>query len=273
MLIDFHCHFNLNDPEKIREFVQAYEERGVVGCIVGGLNYGEHDMVPNDEVIRICKEYPGRLYPLAKIDLGEQTPSLDEVRRYADLGVKGFKFIYPWYEYDHDLYMPVYEEIEKIGLPVLFHTGNYRPNATDRKIRRPMLKNMCPVTLDRIARSFQDLHIVMAHLGTMIWHRDAAELIKLHANLYADLAGNGGWMGVTSDMLEELLRPKCFPLQSPEKYYKKLVFGTDSYISTTWPMREGLVYYQKKLEMLGLSEETRDGIMGNTVGSWIGLVK
>ena len=86
MLIDFHSHFNTNDPEMVRKFVKDYEERDVIACVVGGLNYGDHDMVPNDEVIQFCKKYPGRFYPLAKIDLGEQTPSLDEVRRYADLG-------------------------------------------------------------------------------------------------------------------------------------------------------------------------------------------
>ena len=271
MLIDFHSHFNTNEPEMVRKFVKDYEERDVIACVVGGLNYGDHDMVPNDEVIQFCKKYPGRFYPLAKIDLGEQTPSLDEVRRYADLGVKGFKFIYPWYEYDHDLYMPVYEEIEKIGLPVLFHTGNYRPNATDRKIRRPVLLNMHPAHLDRIARSFQDLHIVMAHLGTSIWQTQAAELIKLHSNLYSDLAGNGGWQGIPGERLAEYLKPKCCPFRDPERYFRKLIFGTDAYTSTTAPMTEGLIFYQKKLASLGLSQETRDLIMGNTVASWMGL--
>ena len=270
MIVDFHSHFDIDDPEKIRKFVRVYEERDTVACIVGG-EYGGHDMVPNDEVIRLCRQYPGRLYPMANIRLGEKAPPLSELRRYADLGVKGFKFIYPWYEYDHDEYMPVYEEAEKIGLPVLFHTGHYRPYPRDVIDRRPILRNMDPITLDRIARSFRKLNIVMAHLGTTVWRVQAAELIKIHSNLYSDLAGAGSFWALSAEQLSELLCDFIYVHDNDEKYFRKLVFGTDSYISNTWPMTEGLLNYEMKLKKIGISEETKKLIMGDTVASWIGL--
>ena len=271
MKIDFHCHCDVGDPEKIREFVQTYEEREVVVCIVGGRFYGGHDMVPNEEVIRICTQYPGRLYPLAKIDLWDHAPDPAELHRYAEQGVKGFKFIYPYHEYDHDLYMPVYEEAEKIGLPVLFHTGLYRQNSADVIYKRPVLKNMDPLALDRIARSFQKLHIVMAHLGTSVWRVQAAALVKTHANLYADLAGSGAWMGLSSEALSELLNPPLHVRDKEDRNFDKLVFGTDAYTSNTWPFTEGIINYEMKLKKVGISEETRKKVMGETVASWIGL--
>jgi len=271
MKIDFHCHCDVGDPEKIREFVRAYEERDVIACIVGGTLYGGHDMVPNDEVIKICAQYPGRMYPLAKINLTDRAPDPAELQHYAEKGVKGFKFIYPYYEYDHDLYMPVYEEAEKIGLPVLFHTGNYRPNPMDEVWKRPTLRNMDPLTLDRIARSFQKLHIVMAHLGTTVWRVQAAALVKIHANLYSDLAGCGSWMALSAEELSELLGPQLFVRETEDRYFDKLVFGSDSYTSNTWPFTEGLVNYEMKLAKVGVSEETRKQVMGETVASWIGL--
>jgi len=271
MKIDFHCHCDVADAEKIKEFVRAYEEREVIACIVGGLFYGGHDMVPNEEVIKICAQYPGRMYPLAKIQLWDKAPDPAELHYFAEKGVKGFKFIYPYYAYDHDLYMPIYEEAEKIGLPVLFHTGNYRPNQADVIYKRPILRNMDPLTLDRIARSFQKLHIVMAHLGTTVWRTQAAELLKIHDNLYSDLGGCGSWMALSAEQLSELLCPLLFVRDKDDRYFNKLVFGSDSYTSNTWPFTEGLVNYEMKLKKVGVSENTRNLVMGDTIASWIGL--
>ena len=61
MKIDFHCHCDVADPDKIAEFIRAYEERDVIACIAGSTFYGGHDMVPNEDVIKICSQYPGRL--------------------------------------------------------------------------------------------------------------------------------------------------------------------------------------------------------------------
>lgn len=167
--------------------------------------------------------------------------------------------------------MPVYEEAEKIGLPVLFHTGHYRPNPADVKYRRPILRNMDPMTLDRIARSFQKLHIVMAHLGTTVWRTQAAELLKIHDNLYSDLGGCGSWMALSAEQLAELLKPLLFLREKDDRYFNKLVFGSDSYTSNTWPFTEGIVNYEMKLKKAGVSEETRKMVMGGTVASWIGV--
>lgn len=271
MKIDFHCHFDVDDKDKIKEFVKTYEEYDTIACVVGGTLYGSPDMVPNEDVIKICSQYPGHLYPLAKINLWDKAPDPAELHYFAEKGVKGFKFIYPYYGYDHDLYMPVYEEAEKIGLPVLFHTGKYRPNPTDRIYKRPVIDNMKPINLDRIARSFQDLQIVMAHLGSNFFRTEAAELIKTHNNLYADLAGCGNWMALSAEDLAHLLRPLLFIRENGDRYFDKLVFGSDSYTSNTWPFTEGIVNYEMKLKKAGVSEETQRKVMGETVASWIGL--
>lgn len=271
MKIDFHCHCDTADAGKVREFVREYEKRDVIACLIGGQYGEEHDMCPNEDVIRICAEYPGRLYPMAKINLWDTAPDPAELYYFAEKGVKGFKFCYIYYAYDHDLYMPVYEAAEKIGLPVLFHTGAYRPNPTDRIHRRPTLLNMNPLTLDRIARSFQDLHIVMAHLGTTFWRVQAAELIKLHKNLYADLGGCGSWMALSAEDLSSLLGNLIFVRDTEDHYFDKLVFGSDSYTSNTWPFTEGLLNYEMKLKKAGVSEKTQKLVMGDTVASWMGL--
>ena len=269
--IDFHSHCDSGDPEQIKHYINVYEERGVVACLSGGLFYGGHDMLPNEEVIKLCAKFPGRILPIAKITLWDSPPDPAELYHYAEMGVVGFKFIYPFYEYDHDLYMPVYETAEKIGLPLLFHTGKYRQNSSDVQFKRPVLRNMAPVTLDRIARSFPKLHIVMAHLGTSLWREEAAELVKLHPNLYADLAGSGSWMALSAEKLVELFADTIFDRENMFRYFRKLIFGSDAYTSNPDPFINGLIHYETKLASAGVPEAVIREIMGGTVGSWIGM--
>ena len=236
----------------------------------GGLRYGGHDFLPNDEVIAICRKYPDCFVPLAKLDLWE-TADPAEVYHYAEKGVKGFKCIYPWYEYDHDIYMPVYEAAAKCGLPLLFHTGNYRPNPADEIYKRPVLKNMNPVNLDRIARSFQNLKIVMAHMGTKIYQDEASQYIKMHANLYADLGGCGQWFRMQSADLAEMLKPDTLEVDVTMQNYRKLVLGSDAYVNHPSIMIEGAANYERLLRRIGVPKEIIADVMGRTAASWMNI--
>ena len=269
MDLDFHAHFNCNDPEQVRRFVRNCEKNNCRAAMSGGLHYGGHDMVPNDEVIDFCNEYRDVLIPMAKVELWDKPVDLDSFRRWVDRGIKGVKCIYPYYEYDHDYYMPLYEECEKLGLPILFHTGNYRPNEEDVRTRRPILKNMDPVNLDRPARSFPKLRIVIAHLGTGFWRIQAAEMIKMHPNVYSDLGGCGSWMGLSPERLAELLGPPIHFGDDPARFFKKLVFGSDCYVKYPGVQDRAKLHYEQILSKVSSSQELRDAVMGGTVSSWI----
>lgn len=269
MKLDFHAHFNVNDPGEIRNYVEACKKNETVTAIVGGSNYGGYDYVSNEEVIRHCKEYSAWLIPVAKLELWDK-PDPSEVRKWADAGAKGFKCIYPYYEYDHDLYMPVYEEIEKTGLPVLFHTGNYRPHPADAVFRRPVLRNMHPITLDRIARSFPNMNIVMAHLGTSVFRELAMEIVKIHRNLYFDLAGCGAFWGVSPHDLANLFQGET-SYRTDSSAYRKMIFGSDSYINKTGTQTQALDAYRRIICQNRISDEDAAMIMGGTAASWMGI--
>ena len=271
MFIDFHAHFNHAEPDLVRAFVKNCEKNECIAAMSGGLHYGGHDMVPNEEVIRLCKQYSDWLVPMAKIELWDKEPDLDELHKLVDMGARGVKCIYPYYPYDHDLYMPLYEECEKLGLPMLFHTGNYRPNPADRVSRRPILKNMDPLNLDRAARSFPNLHIVIAHLGTTFWRLQAAEMLKMHSNVYADLAGSGSWLTLSAEDLAELLCPPAFLCRDNEKFFKKLVFGSDCYIDYPHVQTQGKLHYMQILLKIGDFPEITSAVMGGTVASWLNI--
>ncbi|MBR2910825.1 MAG: amidohydrolase family protein [Lentisphaeria bacterium] len=271
MNLDIHAHCNSGDPADVRAFVENSEKNDTMTALSGGLHYGGHDYLPNEEVIKLCKEYPKNLVPLVKIDLWDTAPDVSLVRKYADMGAKGFKFIYPYYGYDHESYLPLYEEIQKIGLPVLFHTGAYRPNSADVLYRRPVLENMSPARLDTIARSFPDLKIVMAHLGTRMFRPLAAELVRLHANLYFDLAGSGNFLDVSPADLAELMMPPVYTRDKDGPRFRKMVFGSDSYIKLPIIQTEALEAYKMHLLLNQISPEDKEAIMGKTVASWMGI--
>ncbi|MBO4618702.1 MAG: amidohydrolase family protein [Victivallales bacterium] len=267
---DMHCHADSADPEKWDIFANAARENETIAAVVGGMRYGERDYLPNEEVLSQCRRHPDCLVPFAKLDLWE-TANPDEVYRYAEMGFQGFKGIYPYYEYDHDLYMPVYEAIEKCGLPVFFHTGNYRPCQMDTVYRRPMLKNMHPINLDRICRAFPKLHVVMAHMGTRFFQDEASQFLKMLPNLYADLAGGGQYMRIQAAELAELMAPDEKTVDVEMNGFRKLVLGSDSYI--TWPHLLGRAqhYYHELLDRIGVPQPIVEGIMGKTVASWLDL--
>ena len=78
-------------------------------------------------------------------------------------------------------------------------------------------------------------------------------------------------MALSAEQLSELLCPLLFVRGKDDHYFDKLVFGSDSYTSNTWPFTEGIVNYEMKLKKAGVSEETQKKVMGETVASWIGL--
>ena len=268
--LDFHVHFNSADPGQIDRFAAECRRRSTIAALSGGPRYGGHDYIPNEQVLAFCRQHSDCMLPLAKLDLWDQT-DIAQVQRYVEAGFRGFKCIYPYYEYDHDLYMPIYEAVEKSGLPMLFHTGNFRPSPADIVYRRPVLRNMEPVCLDRIARSFQKLHLVMAHLGTTVWRHEAAEYIKIHKNLYADLAGSGSWKALSAAELASLMKP-WLPGGTPAyANFAKLVYGSDAYIDHPHLIGETQDCYDALLADNEIPAEIRKAVMGKTVAGWIGI--
>ncbi|MBR2874040.1 MAG: amidohydrolase family protein [Lentisphaeria bacterium] len=165
--------------------------------------------------------------------------------------------------------MPVYEAAAKCNLPLLFHTGNYRPNPADELYRRPVLKNMHPINLDRIARSFQSLKIVMAHMGTRIFQDEASQYIKMLPNLYADLGGCGQWLRMQPADLAEMLCSDTVTVDRAMSGFRKLVLGSDAYVTHPGIVPDGADHYLRLLRRIGVPKEIIDGIMGKTVASWM----
>ena len=266
---DMHCHADTDEQKDWDAFAKEAREAETMVAVVGGLRYGERDYLPNDQVLAHCRQYPDCLVPFAKLDLWESADP-DEVYRNADQGFRGFKAIYPYYEYDHDLYMPVYEAVQKCGLPIFFHTGHYRPCQMDTVYRRPVLKNMHPLNLDRICRAFPDLKVVMAHMGTRIFQDIGSQLLLAHTNLHADLGGCGQYVRIQAQELATMLSLSMQIIDVEMRGFRKLVLGSDSYITMPFLLRRAQLSYDTLLNRVGVPQSIIKEIMGKTVAAWVG---
>ncbi len=125
-----------------------------------------------------------RLIPFAHFNPHDETDPVQALRRQVGLGCRGLKLL-PSYQLfpltDRRLY-PVYEEVQSLGIPLMFHCGS---SVFDRTIFR-----FCdPMQIDELCVDFPNLIVVAAHGGRGFWYREVSFLARLHRNVYFDVAG------------------------------------------------------------------------------------
>lgn len=143
-------------------------------------NLGVH--VPNEYVSRYVSEHPEKLIGFASVD-----PNDEDAVEQLEHGIKGLKLrglkLGPIYQNIHPndpRFQPVYERVEKWGIPIIIHQGATFPT-------RAPLKFAQPIQLEDIALKYPDLIMVIAHLGHP-WIEETAVLIRKQPNFYADIS-------------------------------------------------------------------------------------
>ena len=141
MVIDAHAHIGDYSPvipgghHSADELVELWDEAGVACGMISVL--GRDPRASNDETRAACARFPGRLYGYVYLNPTDVDGSLRELDRWAeDECFRGVKLhpmndvYYPFIE----AYFPVYERIEALGLPMLWHSGTspVQPSAADR---------------------------------------------------------------------------------------------------------------------------------------------
>ncbi len=179
-------------------------------------------VLPNAEVISICKKSQGLLSPVITVE-----PTAGEVKYAVELAeknekdVKAFKIRlgYVNASADSPVFDLAYDYAEAEGLPVLFHTGDTAFSTGD-------LASSHPLTLDRLANKREQLTIVLCHFGNP-WFEDAAELIYKHPNVYADTSGllttHGPYAAKYAEWVARKISEAVYFADSAEK----VMFGTD----------------------------------------------
>jgi uncharacterized protein len=157
------------------------------------VNYPSPDLMGfshrvNEYVAGYCGAAPERLVPMGGVHPRFAEDAAAEVRRAADAGVKALKIHPPHMAIEANGYLhglealrAIYEEAQRLRLPVMIHTGtSIFPGARSR--------NGDPMTVDDVAVDFPGLTIVIAHGGRPLWMEQAFFLVRRFPQVYMDVS-------------------------------------------------------------------------------------
>ncbi len=242
----------------IDEMAATYRERRMAAVVftVDAEHLTGHPRIPNEEVAAGCAAHPDVLIPFASIDPHRGRAGVREARRLvAEHGVRGFKF-HPslqGFAPDDRLAYPLYEVIEELGVPALFHTGQTGIGAGMPGGGGVRLRYSNPMLVDDVAVDFPELRIILAH-PSFPWQDEALAVATHKPWVYIDLSG---WS------------PKYFPPQlvryANTLLQDRVLFGSDYPVLT--PDR-----WLADFERLDIKPEVRPKILKTNAARLLGLV-
>jgi predicted TIM-barrel fold metal-dependent hydrolase len=188
-----------------------------------------HPTLSNEEIADAAAAHPDVLIPFGSIDPARGAAGVASARRLVnDHGVRGFKFhpsIQAFAPNDPAVY-PLYEELQSLGVPALFHTGQTGIGSGLPGGRGIKLRYSDPMLLDDVAADFPGLTIIMAH-PSVPWQDSAIAVAQHKANVYIDLSG---WSpkyfppqlvrAANSLLKEKVLFGSDYPLLRPERWIR-----------------------------------------------------
>jgi predicted TIM-barrel fold metal-dependent hydrolase len=216
---DSHGCFALDQEmlEAIAEHYRARRTAAVIFTVEAPAGTG-HPALSSEEIADQAAAHADVLIPFGSVDPHAGKAAVVRARRIAEEhGVRGFKF-HPSmqaFEPNDTRYYPLYEVLQELRVPALFHTGQTGIGAGLPGGRGIKLRYSAPMLLDDVAADFPELTIVLAH-PSVPWQDEAISIATHKANVYIDLSG---WS------------PKYFPSQLVRAanglLKRKVLFGSD----------------------------------------------
>ena len=241
----------------LAHIAEYYRSRRVAAVVftVDATTATGHPALSSEEIADFAAQHADVLIPFGSVDPHAGEAAVAEARRLvASHGVRGFKF-HPSlqaFEPNDQTYYPLYEAMEELGVPALFHTGQTGIGAGLSGGRGIKLRYSNPILLDDVAADFPNLTIVLAH-PSVPWQDEAISIATHKANVYIDLSG---WS------------PKYFPatlVQAANTVLKrKVMFGSDYPVIT--PDR-----WLADFDNLNIKDEVRPLILKANAARMLGL--
>jgi len=186
--------------------------------------------VPNETVAQACRDYPDVFTGLGSVDPHKGSAAVDEVRRIADLGLRGVKFHPSLQAFapDDPAFDSIFAACEQHGLIALFHTGTSGIGARQPGGQGIRIDYAHPLKLDAVAAAHPDLTVVAAHFGWP-WHMDLIAIALHKTNVYIDISG---WSPrripaevireLSGRLSEQFVWGSDFPFFAPERCLREL---------------------------------------------------
>jgi uncharacterized protein len=250
------AYFRASFPRKsMDEVAEDYSSRDILGIV---LDWDDESVsgrgwMGNDWLASLSERYPGVLMGFGSVDPWKPDAT-DEMRRVADLGMKGLKFHPTMQRFDPDdeRVYPLWALAEELGLIALFHTGTCgiaagTPGAGGTKIRFSH-----PKFLDSVGADFPGLTLIAAHFG-FPWFQETLAYALHKSNVYIELSG---WA------------PKYLPPEVKREMGRRLagqtLFGSD------YPFIPLDRWFAEFAE-LDLSDEARRSILAGNAARLLGV--
>lgn len=212
--------------------LREMDEVGITTGVVTGRAWSPG--VSNDELAELCRAYPGRFVGIASVDLTRRGEMVKEFRRaIEELGLRGLILepgigTQPHVDVDHGTLYALYEEAQRLAVPVLFTLSVFV--GTDIGYCQ---RNM--IALDRVAGDFRRVNFVVAHAGWP-YVQEAVGLGLRRPNVYLspDLynfdfpLGQAFFDAANSYLQDQYLYASAYPLYPLKSAVEKTVAGLRS---------------------------------------------
>jgi hypothetical protein len=240
--------------EQIADLYRSLNMAAVVFTVDATTATG-HQALSSEEIAAKAAEHADVLIPFGSVDPRRGADAVAQARSLvADHGVKGFKF-HPslqGFAPNDPAFYPLWEQVESLGVPALFHTGQTGIGAGLPGGRGIKLRLSDPMLVDDVAADFPGLTVILAH-PSVPWASSSISIATHKSNVYIDLSG---WS------------PKYFPadlVRAANSYLQdKVLFGTDYPLLT--PDR-----WLKDFEALDFKPEARAKILKANAVKVLGL--
>lgn len=217
--IDVHTHIGrYRDPTKnltAAGLVEWMDEHDVERAVVLPLVSPESTtfLQTPEMVLRECAPFGRRLIPFCSIDpragFGSAAALQGILKRYQDMGAKGFGEHKVGLPFDHPRMMVIYEACQAVGMPLLFHMDTVRgtdrpglPGLARALVRFPELPFIGhgPGWWASISGGLTDPKQLGGYPKGKVEPGGAMDaLMESFPNIYADLSAGSGNNGITRD--------------------------------------------------------------------------
>jgi len=154
------------------DLVRLFDKYDVERAIVfPNPNIGDKCAEMNDYIVKSVLKYPKRLVGFGRVDPRREEATRELTRMKKTLGLTGLK-LHPMVECfrpDHPFFNKFFQQVSKLGLPILFHTGDGFSS---------------PRLISRIAEKCAKLPIILGHLK-----EEALGVLEQCENVYVETSG------------------------------------------------------------------------------------
>lgn len=182
-----------NRTPTVADIAARYRERRMAAVIftVDAATATGHPSLSSEQIATEAAAHSDVVIPFGSVDPHRGKDAIDQARRLVeDYGVRGFKF-HPSlqaFEPNEPSFYPLWEQLESLGVPALFHTGQNGIGAGLPGGRGIKLRYSNPILLDDVAADFPALTVILAH-PSVPWQGEAISMATHKANVYIDLSG------------------------------------------------------------------------------------